>query len=983
MRRFLLLTVLMACCSMVFAAPAFPGLVTKVQADGSRINCYIHGDEHFSYLTSEDDYLLAYNEQGLLEYAEIVNGVAVVPNGVLAHDASRRTVAEQFAVGRMRKSSELEPQLKAIQQRMKAKGGESRQKFPLHGSPKALILLASFQDLQFTTSAQVFRDKANERGYSQGGATGSIKDYFTEASFGQFTPEFDVYGPYTVPHDMEYYGARTGGSNDTNPYQLIIDVCNAADDDVDFSDYDNDGDGSVDNIFVYYAGHNEAEGGPASSVWPHRSSVSYYHISLDGVNLVDYACTSEYRGSSGNSVCGIGTFCHEFSHVLGLPDFYDTDYMNGANPMGSWDIMTNGNYNNGGHTPPTYTAYERFYLDWLTPTPLTNIDTVDCEGNYRLKSLISSNTAFLISKTPHNLIGSGPSPNEFFMLEYRKREGTDTYTYIGEGMLITHIVYSGGSWASNKPNNDKTNLGYEIILPNTASGTYGSDHDVFPGELGVSNCRLTLRRDAEPMSREIRNIVDLDTCVEFDYITKVENLSLQVCDIDAYYDQEYAYGDFELIGRAIGEAIALNFGDNHLGELAMRVKTEGDTESFASHISVSPNPDSTIAATIEVRYKPRSITYDEYKQNKIVAKGTQTSTLTCSETFRYRNRRPIYITAPEAFEPDMVSSTTAKLLWSPVLDTVTEVNDYQRFGAKYYVDLYNVKEEASYETEDFENFPESLGEGWEANFRNFSTIYKQGTVSAVFSSSTDQLISPEYNTDVTEISFWLRSMTSEGTLSLYAQNYESGEWQKLTDMPITGSTSGVKSVKVPNGYRRFKINYNPKSGQLAFDDFTAKLDKKFTYVLKNKYSGSRDTMLTASGLVAGETYHFVVRASDRDDNGPDGKPRYENISENSNEVIFKAESSGPEDEDADVQVVREGDHYVAYLSALKDKDGEPYTLFIYSMMDGRLVAEMDVTETRVELPLLSDGAFYVVRYTLTSAPSRKDAYVKFLYDTKK
>lgn len=981
MRKFLLLIVLMACCSMVLAVPAFPGLVTKVQADGSRIDCYIHGDEHFSYLTSEDDYLLAYNEQGLLEYAELVNGVAVVPNGMRAHNAVQRSVAEQFAVGRMKKAKEQEPQLRDMQQKFKAMAREGKQNFPLYGSPKGLILLASFQDVRFSTSAQVFRDKANERGYSQQGATGSIKDYFMEASFGQFSPQFDVYGPYVLPHDMEYYGERTAGSNDVNPYQMVIDVCNAADDDVDFAEYDNDHDGKVDNIFVYYAGHNEAEGGPSSSVWPHRSSISYYQIKLDGVSLVDYACTSEYRGSSGNSICGIGTFCHEFSHVLGLPDFYDTDYLNGASPMGSWDIMTNGNYNNGGNTPPTYTAYERFYLGWLTPTPLTNIDTVDCEGSYRLKSLISSNTAYLISKTPHNLVGSGPSPNEFFMLEYRKREGMDTYTYIGEGMLITHIVYSGGSWASNKPNNDRTNLGYEIILPNTASGTYGSDHDVFPGELGVSNCRLTLRRDAEPMSREIRNIVDLDSCVEFDYITRVENLTINVCDIDAYYDQEYAYGEFLLLGRAIGEAISLSFGDNHLGELAMRVKTEGDTESFASQIQVLPEADSTISATIEVRYKPRSITYDEYRQNKIVAKGTRTSTLTCSETFRYRNRRPIYITAPEAYKPEMMSSTTAKLLWSPVLDTVPEVGDYQRFGAKYYVDLYNVKEEASYEKEDFENFPESMGEGWEANFKNFSNIYKQGAVSAVFSSNTDVLITPEYCTDVTEISFWIRSMTSEGTLSLWAQNYESGEWRKLTDLPINISTSGTESFNVPLGYRRFKINYQPKSGQLAFDDFTAKLDKKFTYILKDKYTGNRDTTLTVSGLTAGETYHFVVRASDKDENGADGKPRYENISVNSNEIIFVAEG-GQSDDEIEIQVVKEGDRYVAYLSELKEREGEPYTLFIYSMMDGKLVAQVDAAETRVELPMLAEGAFYVVRYTAASAPSRKDPFVKIICNSK-
>ena len=331
MRKFVFAAIMTVLCVIASAAPAYPGLITVSQADGTEIFFYLHGDEHFSYMTSSDGYLLARNEAGIMEYGDFSNGKYVVPTGIKANNELNRSLTEQMYVRGLAKADAIASRLDmaARQQRMKAEGMRPVQKFPKQGSPRTIIILVGFRDKPFTRSRKEFEDLANKINYSDNGGTGSIKDYFIEASFGKFQPQFDVYGPYTLPNNAEYYGKRNGTQKDQHAPEMIIDACNAAyNAGVDFSQYDTDGNGSIDNVFVYYAGHNEAEGGGDNTIWPHRSYILGSYV-YNGKSLVDYACTSEYSGNYGSYMCGIGTFCHEFSHVVGLPDFYDTDYSAG------------------------------------------------------------------------------------------------------------------------------------------------------------------------------------------------------------------------------------------------------------------------------------------------------------------------------------------------------------------------------------------------------------------------------------------------------------------------------------------------------------------------------------------------------------------------------------------------------------------------------------------------------------------------------
>jgi M6 family metalloprotease-like protein len=355
--------------------------------------------------------------------------------------------------------------------------------FPRTGDVRSIVILVNYQDVQFVVPnpREAFTKMLNEKGYHDNGGTGSARDYFLSNSNNQFRPTFDVYGPYTLPHERSYYTSRAA--------EMIVDACSEADDDgVDFKQYDVNKDGDIDNIFVYYAGHNPAEGGPEDAVWPHRSQAGvwsekdkkYYRYSIDDVWIWDYACTSELSDSRGSHQCGIGTFCHEFSHVLGLDDLYNTADSE-IYTIGEWDIMCSGNYNNNGRTPPSFSAYERWILGWLTPKQLTKA------ADYLIEPLTTSNQAYLIADTDHNMHVLSPNPKEYWLLENRQPVGWDAPDNClpGKGLLVSHIVFHKGKWENNTPNNTLP-LGYDICEAYYKKPVQSSPSDTYPGQYNIT-----------------------------------------------------------------------------------------------------------------------------------------------------------------------------------------------------------------------------------------------------------------------------------------------------------------------------------------------------------------------------------------------------------------------------------------------------------------------------------------------------------------
>lgn len=315
------------------------------------------------------------------------------------------------------------------------------------GEKKGLIILVNFKDTKFKNAHNnaLYQRIANEENFKYDQFVGSVYDYFHTQSNGQFLLNFDVVGPIEVSQKQAYYGKNDSQGNDQYPAKMVIEALKLIDGDVNYADYDWDGDGEVEQVYVIYAGMGESDSGDDDTIWPHEYTLDSAHYygdgegpqRLDGVKIDTYACGSELNGSG--TIDGIGTMCHEFSHCLGYPDFYDTDY-SGGQGMGYWDLMDAGSYCGDGYQPAGYTSYERWVGGWITPTELTADTTVT-----DMKSLQEGGESFIIYN-PGNR-------NEYFLLENRQKTGWDE-SLPGKGLLILHVDYNAKAWEENTPNDD-------------------------------------------------------------------------------------------------------------------------------------------------------------------------------------------------------------------------------------------------------------------------------------------------------------------------------------------------------------------------------------------------------------------------------------------------------------------------------------------------------------------------------------------------
>ena len=941
----------------LYAVKAYPGLITKVQADGSTISFYVYGDENFNYATSEDGYLLL-EVDGVFEYATFDVSASIKSLGVKANNVIERTASENAFLYTQFKASDLIGNLKVEEynaEKMKRVAPQKRlgASFPLKGDPKSLVILVNFTDVKFTSSKakEDYSRLLNETGYSENGATGSARDYFRASSNGVFEPNFVVVGPYNLPRDSKFYGEEKDGNHDNAPGQMIIDACNAADDDVDFTEFDTDNDGILDNVFVYYAGHNQAEGGGANTIWPHRSAIMS-SITCDGVKLYDYACTSEFRGSSGTSMCGIGTFCHEFGHVLGLPDLYVTDYeSNHATPK-SWDIMDQGSYNNKGRTPPTYSSYERFYLGWLEPIQLTG-------GSYTLNPLVESNEAYLFAVENHNLLGKNPNPAEFFMIENRQKVGIDELGVPAAGMLVTHVYYNEGAWNANRPNNDPDKQGVQIYC---ASGTTSNPSaNTYPGSRNVTSCFFTLRDGTEcPIG--LSNIREENRIIYFDYPKGEGFANIQIKqpleDFDIEYGTDAKTQVVELIGSNITEDVRIFFKDAR--HFKLRDYSDTTSTKFSTSIYCKPNlEDSTINVRVELKFDPKQCSYDEYFNDRLtISSGSYSN----QYAIKGRARQPKKVVTPVAYEAMNVSPYAFTAHWS--LD---------KAASEYYLSVYSIEDVESSEMEDFSSFHSSIA-GWESNFKTVTkSNYKSSPQAVYFTTALDTVWSKKYFMPVSKLTFWLNTTNSVGTF--FVDGKSDGQWITIFEEAVTTTTrsktftiDGLDSLKM----QEFKIYYETtsKNGGLAFDDFTAYFPEKINYVCEDL--SLTDTTFRVNGLVPNFGYSYKVKACEKDlEKDP---PRYNYVTEYSN-VIDVATIEGVAADEKELTIVRDANGYRVFVPSYDPNS----SLYIYGI-DGSLICEVTSGSDEFIVPQLVDANVYILKYVENGTLKRKAKVAKLYYN---
>ncbi len=431
---------------MVMAVPAKRGSwKTLLLQDGTEVRATLVGDEHGHFWKAEDGQ--AYIQQGDVY-------IAVDAQQIIAKGKARRAKVNA----------------KRVQRRTFG------HPTTILGPKKAIIILANFQDVKFDAANNnaLYQRIANEEKFSYGNFKGSMADYFKAQSRGKFTLDFDVVGPVTVSKDASYYGENDKEGQDKYAAEMVCEAVELAKQEVsDWTPYDWDGDGYVDQVYVVYAGQGEADGGAANTIWPHAYELYSAHYYGDGSGPVkvgdnlyvnSYACGSELNGYA--ELCGIGTMCHEYSHCLGFPDFYDIDYGENSDGvqgqgMGKWDLMDSGSYNGNGFQPAGYTSYERWFAGWEEPIELKAEDV----QVRNMKSLQNDGEFYIIY--------NDKNANEYYLLENRQKEDWDALIP-SRGLLILHCDYDAEVWEQNAPNDDPNHQRFTVV---TANGEYPYEID--------------------------------------------------------------------------------------------------------------------------------------------------------------------------------------------------------------------------------------------------------------------------------------------------------------------------------------------------------------------------------------------------------------------------------------------------------------------------------------------------------------------------
>lgn len=438
-----------------YAVPAKRLTKTVSQPDGKTVTVTLTGDEWFhSYVTS-DGLVVDFTPEGYAVYRDVAGQTQM-----LVHELDERPAAEQAFIAA--KSTTLtyaaqrasSPKVIARETRKEAVNAPLRvtpqgrisieqedSQVPHKGTAHVPILLVEYTDVKLKDGEganAVFNDFFMGEGKS-------ARKYFTDASLGKYDPQFHVYGPYTVSKNRSYYGGFSSSGSDEKPGHMVREAILLADPEVDFSIFDNDGDGVCDVVIVLYAGVGQASSGVSQAVWPCQwdlRSSGAGEVTCDGVRMSKFAVFNELNGDYQTEIDGVGTFCHEFSHCLGLPDFYETTYANGYFGMGPWSLMDSGCYNDDGYTPIGYSAYEKAFMGWL--------DLVDGEKNTKYTLPVLNDNS---NPQSHAVVLTNKKDtNEYFIFENRARQDWDEYIH-DEGMLLTHVTYSKSAWNNNTVNN--------------------------------------------------------------------------------------------------------------------------------------------------------------------------------------------------------------------------------------------------------------------------------------------------------------------------------------------------------------------------------------------------------------------------------------------------------------------------------------------------------------------------------------------------
>lgn len=572
MKRVIASIAIAMCVVASWAVKADPTPTVVTQPDGTQLTIIVHGDEDCNWYTTSDGVLL-YPIGNSYFVASISANGEIAPTTLLAHERSMRSDNETSIIAKQDKAA-FYSAIKGRQQQYRARrisiGTAATSYFPHTGSPKALVILVEFSDTLFSVSepSVVFNEYLNHEGSSMPDHSnyerrnhGSVRQYFNDMSNGAFTPQFDVYGPVRMEKPSAYYGEGT--DNMTRIKEMIVAACDSIDKDVDFTEYDQDGDGFVDLVYVIYAGYSQSVGGNSvDCIWPKSGTLGSVSNTFDGMKINRFGINNElnyYPGRKFNSypeitkrINGIGLFCHEFSHTLGFPDLYCELEVDNQE-LEYWDLMDGGEYVDNGYTPAPYSPWEKEVAGWTTIDEITEAKQITLADGQAVRIKSDTNDEYIILLNMQNngwakaMLGHG-------MLVYRIDYPYDSVNLFDKPNAITSgkpavtllpadgLLISSYRVYDSEPSDTKPYSIMEYI-----NSHYG---DPYPGTSNVTEIEKFQMNECL-IKKPIYNITENleEGTISFEYLNKIINGIDNISDL---HSQDAKQTVYSIDGRNLG-----------------------------------------------------------------------------------------------------------------------------------------------------------------------------------------------------------------------------------------------------------------------------------------------------------------------------------------------------------------------------------------------------------------------------------------------
>lgn len=821
-----------------FAVRAYPGIIKARQADGTEISIRILGDERGNFTTTADGYPIILNPQtGNYEYA-VASGGKLAPSGVAAADAGKRSSQAAAMLGAIDKEavrklaiSESRTSIAAAANVRKGPKKILTNNFPHFGEQHSVIILMEFNDKQFSVvgddAKQFYTDCMNKEGFTyKNGAMGSARDFFIASSDGQFKPTFDVYGPVKINYGQHDAGQGTYNTR-INMGTFVKAAVEGIDKEVDFSQYDHDGDGYVDNIYIIYAGLGAADSRDSRTIWPHAADMRDWGVDLttdDGVKIGSYTCSNEVDGQRTSLPDGIGTFVHEFGHCLGFADHYNTDDAYDTYNPGSWDTMAAGSYNNNSNTPPLYSSYECYELGWLKPEELTS----QTEGVEQLPNLGDSHKAYKISVPGKE--------NEYYLLENRQLTGWDKYLP-HHGMLVWHIDINQQAWDDNTVNNVASHQRVDIVEANgrQSGSEYYQTGVPFPGANNVTAYGFKSWSNAELLS--IENIKEEDGVVSFN----VEGANSGIT-APAFSVSDISYDGFTMSWDKVAGA------DGYV----LDIKKKNDNGTMTA---VSAYTNKVVTDTeIKVSGLEENTLYEASLMSRAGSFRSEADTKEVKTTaMPFTQRQVKNLRATE------INANSFKAEW----DKLDEAQTYD-------VTLSKLAYDGSIATTeyDFAGRKEGMPTGWATNCNNFiSSEGSYGKAAPAVRMTANGSYITMGNTaggadaQVESISFWYNVQTASDGAELYIQALRSGEWQTVATIDASAVGSGTKTLAIEPAKQARLYLSRTGTASVLIDD-VAVSGKQLSASPVERYADKNigaENSCTFGGLEAETQYSLTVK----------------------------------------------------------------------------------------------------------------------------